>query len=77
MTYLVEIKNWRKDVIGYLDIVATNKKDARYLAHYNGLKTNQFFPNLGEKIGKAYEHYTECVFNYDDDYNVENVVIFK
>ena len=65
-SYLVEIKNYNNDVIRYID----GKRDARKFAEL----VTKVYNNLGEKVGKALERYIDVTFDYDDNYNIVNVV---
>ena len=69
-SYLVEIKNYNNDVIRYIDVVADGKRDARKFADL----VTKVYSNLGEKVGKALERYIDVTFDYDDNYNIINVV---
>ena len=69
-SYLVEIKNYNNDVIRYIDVVAGGKRDARKFAKL----VTKVYNNLGEKVGKALERYIDVTFDYDDNYNIVNVV---
>ena len=72
-SYLVEIKNYNNDVIRYIDVSASDKRDARKFAKL----VTKVYHNLGEKVGKALERHIEVNFDYDDNYNVVNVVRIK
>ena len=69
-SYLVEIKNYDNDVIRYIDVIAIDKSDARKFAKL----VTKVYHNLGEKVGKALERHVDVNFDYDDNYNVVNVV---
>ena len=69
-SYLVEVKNYNNDVIRYIDVIADCKCDARRFAEI----VTKVYHNLGEKVGKALERHIDVSFDYDDDYNVVNVV---
>ena len=69
-SYLVEIKNYNNDVIRYIDVIAYGKSDARKFAKL----VTKVYHNLGEKVGKALEINTDVTFDYDDNYNIVNVV---
>ena len=69
-SYLVEIKNYNNDVIRYIDVFADGKRDARKFAEL----LTKVYHNLGEKVGKALERHIDVTFDYDDNYNIVNVV---
>lgn len=69
-SYLVEIKNYKKEVSRYIDVIADSKSSAR--RHTEILSKVRH--NLGETIGKALEKYEEVTFDYDNNYNIVNVV---
>ena len=59
-SYLVEIKNYNDDVIRYIDVVASGKRDARKFAEL----VTKVYHNLGEKVGKALERHIEVIFDH-------------
>ena len=63
-SYLVEIKNYNNDVIKYIDVVA--RKFAELVI--------KVYNNSCEKVGKALERHIDVNFDYDDNYNIVNVV---
>lgn len=69
-SYLVEIKDYNNDVSRYIDVIADSKSSARRFAE----KATKVRHNLGETVGKALEKYVDVTFDFDDDYNVVNVV---
>ena len=69
-TYLVEIKNYNNDVTRYIDVIACDKRDARKFAKL----VTKVYNNLGEKLGKALERHVDVNFDYDNNYNIVNVV---
>ena len=69
-SYLVEIKNYNNDVIRYIDVIADGKSDARKFAKL----LTKVYNNLGGKVGKALERHVDVNFDYDDNYNIVNVV---
>ena len=69
-SYLVEIKDYNNDVSRYIDVIADSKSSARRFAE----KATKVRHNLGETVGKSLEKYVGVTFDFDDDYNVVNVV---
>ena len=69
-SYLVEIKNYNNDVTRYIDVIACDKRDARKFAKL----VTKVYNNLGEKLGKALERHVDVNFDYDNNYNIVNVV---
>ena len=69
-SYVVEIKNYKKEVCRYIDVIADSKSSARILVE----KVSKVRHNLGETVGKALEKYVDVSFDFDDNYNVVNVV---
>lgn len=72
-SYIVEIKNYNNDVSRYIDVIADSKCSARRLVE----ELTKVRHNLGERVGKALERYIDATYEFDNEYNVTNVVRLK
>ena len=70
-SYIVEIKDYRKEITRYLDVIADSKKSARRTIE----KLYRVRHNLGETVGKALERGVDAIWSFDEEYNVTNVII--